>query len=62
MKVKCNHRLSVVCLYVSVCPQEMDMGYGIPWDSTVPGETSLQSCGAGCKGKCINKKLKLFIL
>jgi len=50
-----NHSLMlhIVCIYLSVCPQEMGMRYGIPWDSTVPGGTSLQNCGAGYTGKCI---------
>ena len=43
------------CVYIhlSVCPQEMDMWYGIAWDSTVPGGMSFQSFGAGYTGKCI---------
>jgi len=30
----------------------MDMGYGIPWGNTAPGESLLQSCGASYTGKC----------
>ena len=58
-----GHRLRIlllyVCIYLSVCPQEMDMGYGIPWGNTTPGESLLQSCGAGYTGKCIHKELNV---